>query len=54
MCSISVVIKEMQAKSTMQNQYTPIRMFKVKKKILRVSEDVEHSDTSIIAGRRVN
>ena len=51
-CSTSLVIKEMQIKTTMRyHSSTPSRMIIIKKTITGVGKDVEKLETSYIAGR---
>jgi hypothetical protein len=56
-CSISLVIREMQFKTTLRFHFIPIRMAKIKKKKTQVAaqagKDVEKEEHSSIAGEVV-
>lgn len=54
MCSTSIVIKEMQLKTTLQYHYTAIRMAKMKTMENTINKDMEQSETCWWACKLVN
>jgi hypothetical protein len=49
-CSTSLIIREMQTKTTLRFHLTPVRIAKIKNSGADADEDVEREEYSLIAG----
>ena len=53
-CSVLLIIREMQIKTIMRFYLTPVRMAIIKKNTNNIGEDVEKKEPSYTVGRNVN